>query len=95
MPLTDIVSTHHSPASARLLHHGCHHFHVADPHQDMILADGISRLCDDLGVEPSDIVMVRRTFAAAMLTHLYQLTAALVYIHQLQDGCGPRGLAAA
>eukprot|EP00878_Enallax_costatus_P003752 GHUV01003968.1.p1 GENE.GHUV01003968.1~~GHUV01003968.1.p1 ORF type:complete len:254 (+),score=70.65 GHUV01003968.1:404-1165(+) len=29
-----------------------------DPHQDMILADGISRFCDDLGVEPSDIVML-------------------------------------
>jgi hypothetical protein len=25
----------------------------------MILADGISRLCDDLGVEPTDIVLVR------------------------------------
>jgi hypothetical protein len=32
---------------------------AADPHQDMILADGISRLCDDLGVEPTDIVLVR------------------------------------
>eukprot|EP00882_Tetradesmus_deserticola_P006042 GHRQ01006360.1.p2 GENE.GHRQ01006360.1~~GHRQ01006360.1.p2 ORF type:complete len:226 (+),score=89.84 GHRQ01006360.1:293-970(+) len=29
-----------------------------DPHQDMILADGISRLCDDLAVEPTDIVML-------------------------------------
>lgn len=32
--------------------------HPADPQQNMILAEGISRLCDDLGVEPSDIVLV-------------------------------------
>jgi hypothetical protein len=32
---------------------------AADPHQDMIHAEGISRLCEDLGVEPTDIVLVR------------------------------------
>ncbi|KAF8065504.1 Dcun1d1 [Scenedesmus sp. PABB004] len=30
-----------------------------DAHHDLIMADGISRLCDDLGVEPTDIVLVR------------------------------------
>ncbi|PHU00038.1 hypothetical protein BC332_29825 [Capsicum chinense] len=29
-----------------------------DPNVDMILADGISRLCDDLQVDPEDIVML-------------------------------------
>ncbi|WIA36766.1 hypothetical protein OEZ86_008030 [Tetradesmus obliquus] len=33
-----------------------------DPQQDMILADGISRLCDDLGVEPTDIVLLVISF---------------------------------
>jgi hypothetical protein len=27
-------------------------------HDDMILAEGIAKLCEDLGVDPSDIVMV-------------------------------------
>eukprot|EP00879_Flechtneria_rotunda_P019384 GHRR01020361.1.p1 GENE.GHRR01020361.1~~GHRR01020361.1.p1 ORF type:complete len:276 (+),score=83.92 GHRR01020361.1:305-1132(+) len=29
-----------------------------DPHQDMILAEGIGKLCEDLEVEPSDIVLL-------------------------------------
>uniref|UniRef100_A0A383VM88 Defective in cullin neddylation protein n=1 Tax=Tetradesmus obliquus TaxID=3088 RepID=A0A383VM88_TETOB len=33
-----------------------------DPQQDMILAEGISRLCDDLGVEPTDIVLLVISF---------------------------------
>jgi hypothetical protein len=30
-----------------------------DAQQDVILAEGIGRLCEDLAVDPSDIVMVR------------------------------------
>jgi hypothetical protein len=29
-----------------------------DPSDGMILAEGVGRFCDDLGVDPSDIVMV-------------------------------------
>lgn len=32
---------------------------IADPDDDNILAEGVGRLCEDLGVDPSDIVMVR------------------------------------
>lgn len=32
---------------------------AADPHSDMVLAEGISKFCEDLGVEPTDIVLVR------------------------------------
>jgi hypothetical protein len=35
----------------------------------MILADGIARLCEDLGVEPSDIVLVRTCGVRARTTH--------------------------
>lgn len=31
----------------------------ADPSSGAILAEGVGQLCDDLGVDPSDIVMVR------------------------------------
>lgn len=32
--------------------------HFADPYVDMIMADGISLLCNDLQVDPQDIVML-------------------------------------
>lgn len=38
----------------------------ADPHQDIILAEGISNFCDDLVVEPTDIVLVSSTNNSSM-----------------------------
>jgi len=32
--------------------------HYKAPHDDMILAEGISKFCEDLGVDPSDIIML-------------------------------------
>eukprot|EP00955_Chlamydomonas_euryale_P057841 356907-Chlamydomonas_euryale.AAC.3 len=32
---------------------------AADPNSDVMMADGLVRFCEDLGVDPSDIVMVR------------------------------------
>jgi hypothetical protein len=38
---------------------------IADSDGDTITGDGIMRLCEELGVEPADVVMVSGCFAAS------------------------------
>ena len=42
-----------------------------DPDDDRILAEGVSQFCDDLGVDPFDIVMVSEFVAVFTIQSVY------------------------
>eukprot|EP00967_Tisochrysis_lutea_P094611 scaffold137605_cov17-Tisochrysis_lutea.AAC.2 len=42
--------------------------HSTDPDEDVIGAEGIMKLCEDLGIEPADIVMVSAMSSTAQGT---------------------------